>query len=84
MKLFAVAISVDNEYAGRVLDLSWLLAKNLNDAERQVKAHVKRTFRDGREWGKWEDLDVAIEEAPTVLKDVKGVTCTVDVTMVSY
>jgi hypothetical protein len=65
VKLFVCAISVENEYAGRVLDVSWLLAKGIADAEKQVKAHCKKTFKNGKEWGEWTDLEVSVEEVPS-------------------
>lgn len=79
MRLFAVAISVVNEYSGRVLDLSWLIAKDVNDAEKQVRAHCKRTFQTTKAFGKWEDLEVHIDEAPTAIQDKQGRPCDVRV-----
>ncbi len=67
MKLYAVAISVENEYAGRLLDLSFTLAKDIADAEKQVEAHCKRTFRDSKDMGKWTDLEVSVEEVPDAI-----------------
>lgn len=69
MKLFVVAISVENEYAGRVLDVSWVLAKDLGAAEKQVQAHCRRTFRNSKEFGAWSDLEVSVEEVPSALQD---------------
>jgi hypothetical protein len=72
LKLFVVAISVENEYAGRVLDVSWLLAKDLVEAHKYVQAHIKKTFRKGSEWGKWSDWEIEVEEVPTLLADQRG------------
>lgn len=72
MKLFVVAISVDNEYAGRVLDVSWVLARTVTEAEKLVKAHAKRTFKQGGDWGTWDDLEIAVEEVPSSLDDQRG------------
>lgn len=82
MKLFAVAISVENEYAGQVLDLSWCVARDLAAAEKLVKAHVKRNFSPsgmGKDFGKWENLEVTVEECPAALLDGRGVKRSIEV-----